>query len=108
MYYEHEEFPGAEVNSDDEWLDVMREHCSTCYHPMGTCRMAPATDPTAVVDDQLRVYGIEALRVVDASVMPTMPSANRNAATLMIAEKASNVILGRPPLPAVDLSAAPN
>ena len=70
---------------------------------MGTCRMGPATDPTAVVDDRLRVHGIEALRVVDASVMPTIPSANLNAATLMIAKKASDMILGRPPLPAVGL-----
>jgi choline dehydrogenase len=63
--------------------------------------MGPRTDPTAVVDDQLRVYGMEGLRVVDASIMPTMLSANLNAATIMIGEKGSDLILGREPLPAV-------
>ncbi|MCW5747696.1 MAG: choline dehydrogenase, partial [Alphaproteobacteria bacterium] len=63
-----------------------------------TCRMAPDSDPTAVVDDQLRVRGIDALRVVDASIMPTMPSANLNASVLMIAEKASDMIRGQPAL----------
>jgi choline dehydrogenase len=61
---------------------------------MGTCKMGPASDPMAVVDDRLRVHGLEGLRVVDASIMPTMPSANTNAATLMIAEKASSFIAG--------------
>ena len=70
---------------------------------MGTCRMGPATDSTAVVDDQLRVHGLDGLRVVDASIMPTMPSANLNAATMMIAEKASDLIRGRTPLPAATL-----
>ncbi|MBO0743225.1 MAG: choline dehydrogenase, partial [Hyphomicrobiaceae bacterium] len=59
------------------------------------CRMAPANDPMAVVDEALRVHGIERLRVIDASIMPTMLSANLNAATLMIAEKASDLVLGR-------------
>ena len=62
---------------------------------MGTCRMGPASDPTAVVDDQLRVHGMAGLRVVDASIMPTMISANLNAATLMIAAKAADIIRGR-------------
>ncbi len=66
------------------------------FHPMGTCRMGPASDPSAVVDDQLRVHGMERLRVVDASIMPMMISANLNAATLMIAEKAADIIRGRP------------
>ena len=70
---------------------------------MGTCRMGPATDPTAVVDDELRVHGLDALRVVDASIMPTVPSANLNAPTLMVAEKASDMILGRAPLPAAKI-----
>ena len=67
---------------------------------MGTCRMGPATDPTAVVDDQLRVHGMENLRVIDASIMPTMLSANLNAGVLMIAEKGSDMVLGHPPLAA--------
>ena len=70
---------------------------------MGTCRMAPDSDPTAVVDDQLRVRGLEGLRVVDASIMPTMPSANLNASVLMIAEKAADMIRGRAPLEAAML-----
>lgn len=70
---------------------------------MGTCRMSPFTDVTAVVDDELRVDGLHGLRVADASIMPTMPSANLNASTIMIGEKASDMILGRPPLPTVDL-----
>ena len=69
---------------------------------MGTCRMGPTNDPTAVVDDELRVHGLAGLRVVDASVMPTMPSANTNASTLMIAEKAADMMLGREaPEPAI-------
>ena len=62
---------------------------------MGTCRMSPANDATAVVDDQLRVHGVESLRVIDASVMPAMVSANLNAATMMIAEKGADLVLGR-------------
>ena len=64
--------------------------------------MGPDSDPEAVVDAQLRVYGIDSLRIVDASIMPTMPSANTNAATLMIAEKAADMILGKPPLSPVE------
>jgi choline dehydrogenase len=65
--------------------------------------MAPDTDPTAVVDDQLRVRGLESLRVIDASIMPTMPSANLNASVLMIAEKAADMLRGRAPLEAANL-----
>ena len=106
-YYDGEKAPGGEVAGDDELLAYAREHCSSCYHPMGTCCMGPPADPAAVVDDQLRVHGLEGLRVVDASIMPTMPSANLNAATLMIAEKASDMILARPPLPPVTLDEDP-
>ncbi|MEM7294597.1 MAG: GMC oxidoreductase, partial [Pseudomonadota bacterium] len=102
-YFAGEDQPGSEVNSDDEWLDFIRQTCGTTYHPMGSCRMAPESDPTAVVDDQLCVHGIERLRVVDASIMPSMTSGNTNAATLMIAEKAADMILGNSPLPPVDL-----
>jgi choline dehydrogenase len=101
-YYDYEIYPGKDVQSDDELMQVAKERGTTTFHPMGTCRMAPQTDPTAVVDDQLRVYGIKGLRVVDASVMPMMPSANLNAPTIMIAEKASDMIRGiAPPEPII-------
>ncbi|NQW11476.1 MAG: GMC family oxidoreductase N-terminal domain-containing protein [Alphaproteobacteria bacterium] len=103
-YYEREDFPGTQVQSDDELLDAARARGTTTFHPMGTCRMGPADDRTAVVDDQLRVHGLEGLRVVDASIMPTMPSANLNASTMMIAEKASDLIRGREPLQAAALT----
>ncbi|NNF79243.1 MAG: choline dehydrogenase, partial [Rhizobiales bacterium] len=99
-YFDKETSPGDGVQSDDEFLDFAKRLGTTVYHLIGTARMGPDTDPGAVVDPQLRVHGIQNLRVVDASIMPTMPSANTNAATLMIAEKASDMILGRPPLAA--------
>jgi choline dehydrogenase len=100
LYYEREELPGAEAASDDELLDFARRYGSSCYHLVGTCRMGPEHDPTAVVDEELRVRGVQGLRIVDASVMPAMVSANTYATTLMIAEKASDMILGRPALAA--------
>jgi choline dehydrogenase len=100
-YYDREEFPGAEKQSDEDLLTAAKQRGTTTFHLMGSCRMAPDSDPTAVVDDQLRVRGLEGLRVVDASIMPTMPSANLNASVLMIAEKAADLIRGRPALEAV-------
>jgi len=94
-YYEREDFPGPGVHTDDELLGAAKQRGTTTFHPSGTCRMAPAGDPVAVVDDQLRVHGMDGLRVIDASIMPTMLSANLNAATLMIADKASDLMLGR-------------
>jgi choline dehydrogenase len=94
-YYDYEDFPGDKVQSDDEMLDAAKQRGTTTFHPMGTCRMGPESDPTSVVDDQLRVRGLEGLRVADASVMPMMLSANINAATMMIADKASDMIRGR-------------
>ncbi len=95
-YYDFETFPGGDVKTDDELLAAAKARGTTTFHPMGTCRMGPETDPSAVVDDQLRVHGMEGLRVVDASIMPMMLSANLNAGTMMIADKASDVIRGRP------------
>ncbi len=102
-YYDREEFPGANVQSDDELLSAAKQRGTTTFHLMGTCRMAPDSDPTAVVDDQLCVRGLLGLRVADASIMPSMPSANLNASALMIAEKAADMIRGKPPLEAAVL-----
>jgi choline dehydrogenase len=89
--YRDDEFsPGAAVASDDEILDWMRRNSETAYHPMGTCRMGPG--PNAVVDERLRVHGLDGLRIADASIMPTMPSGNTNAACIMIGEKACDLL----------------
>lgn len=110
-YLAEETLPGPAVSGDDEWLDFARRRGSTAYHLVGTCRMGPGGDPAAVVDPELRVHGLEGLRVVDASVMPQVPSANTQAATLMVAEKAADMIRGRPAPPrdepAADAGAAP-
>jgi len=92
--------PGPEVQSDAEIDAWIRRSAETIYHPVGTCRMGAAGDPMAVVDDQCRVQGLAGLRVVDASVMPTLVGGNTNAPTIMIAEKVSDAIRGRAYLPA--------
>jgi choline dehydrogenase len=89
-YYVGEILPGKTVVGDDELLDYLRQTGSTVFHATCTCRMGP--DAMAVVDDQLRVHGIDGLRVVDASVMPTVTSTNTNAPTIMIAEKGAAMI----------------
>ena len=98
-YFEKEIWPGDTAVSDEELLEHARQTANTTYHPMGTCRMGPADRSDSVVDDQLRVHGIEGLRVADTSTMPEMPAANTNASALMIGEKAADMILGRVPLP---------
>ena len=82
--------PAPEITSDEQIADYVRKFGSTVYHPCGTCRMGE--DDGAVVDSQLRVRGIDGLRVVDASVMPAMPSPNIHPATIMVAEKGSDII----------------
>jgi choline dehydrogenase len=97
-FFDAETLPGQNVTTDEELLDYARRVGVSCYHVMGTARMGPSSDPSSVVDDELRVHGVAGLRVVDASVMPNMPSANTCAATMMIAEKAADMIRGLPPL----------
>ncbi|XP_015920335.1 glucose dehydrogenase [FAD, quinone] [Parasteatoda tepidariorum] len=90
-------FPGCEIytkNSDEYLACVARTYTSTIYHPVGTCKMGAANDPTAVVDPQLRVKGVHGLRVVDGSIMPNIVTGNTNAPIIMIAEKAADMIKG--------------
>jgi choline dehydrogenase len=94
-FIEAETLPGPQAQTDDELLDFSKRNGSTTYHLIGTARMGPGSDPTAVVSDRLLVHGMESLRVVDASIMPSMPSANTYATTLMIAERAADFIRGR-------------
>ena len=89
-FVEEELLPGPEVRTDEELLDAAREIAQTIYHPVGTCAMGRG--PNAVVDERLRVHGVGGLRVVDASVMPAITSGNTNAPTIMIAEKAADMI----------------
>lgn len=90
-----EDEPGAGIVDDDALDAWLRAHAATIFHPVGTCRMGAADDRRAVVDDRLRVRGISHLRVADASIMPTIVSGNTNAATMMIAEKAADLVLSR-------------
>uniref|UniRef100_A0A5F4WF23 Choline dehydrogenase n=1 Tax=Callithrix jacchus TaxID=9483 RepID=A0A5F4WF23_CALJA len=90
--------PGSHVQSDKEIDAFVRAKADSAYHPSCTCKMGQPSDPTAVVDPQTRVLGVENLRVVDASIMPSLVSGNLNAPTIMIAEKAADIIRGRPAL----------
>ena len=89
-YVTGEKLPGQDVQSDDEILEFAREVGSTVFHASCSCRMGP--DPMSVVDDRLRVHGMERLRVIDASIMPTVTSTNTNAPTIMIAEKGAAMV----------------
>ncbi|MGF6674312.1 GMC family oxidoreductase [Paraburkholderia tuberum] len=98
-FVQTEVLPGPRVNTDDELFDYACANAKTDHHPVGTCRMGRPEDEHSVVTPDLRVIGIDGLRVVDASVMPLIPSCNTNAPTIMVAEKAADHILGRIPAP---------
>ncbi|MEE4238560.1 MAG: choline dehydrogenase [Anderseniella sp.] len=99
----HEIQPGDDATSDEAIDEFIRQHAESAYHPCGTCRMGAAADPQAVVDPQLRVIGLEGIRVADTSVFPSITNGNLNGPALMVGEKASDIILGRDPLPASNL-----
>ena len=90
-YVAAETIPGKDVQTDDELLDYARQYGSTVFHATCSCKMGG--DQLAVVDDRLRVHGLQSLRVIDASVMPAVTSTNTNAPTIMIAEKGASMIL---------------
>jgi choline dehydrogenase len=92
-YHPQEWLPGPEIQTDEQLMRAAGDIGTTIFHPVGTCRMGVAGDAGAVVDAQLRVHGIEGLRVVDASIMPTITSGNTNSPTMMIAEKAAHMII---------------
>ncbi len=91
--------PGPDVRSDDEIDGFIRENVESAYHPCGTCRMGCADDPDAVVDPECRVIGVERLRVADSSIFPRITNGNLNAPSIMVGERAADLILGREPLP---------
>ena len=93
QFVREESLPGRDVQTDDELLDYARRNGGTCYHASCTCMMG--SHPMSVVDSELRVHGLEGLRVIDASVMPAVTSTNTNAPTIMIAEKGAAMIKRR-------------
>ena len=97
-YVRHEIQPGADVQTDDELDGFIREHVESAYHPCGTCKMGDKTDPMAVVDPDARVIGVEGLRVADSSIFPRITNGNLNAPSIMVGEKVSDSLLGRPNL----------
>jgi choline dehydrogenase-like flavoprotein len=98
-----EVLPGPDSRSDAEIDAHIRATAITVHHPLGTCKMGRPNDPMAVVDPELKVLGVDALRVVDASVMPDLVGGNINAPVIMIAEKAADLIRGHTPLAPVNV-----
>ena len=99
-YRGKEILPGEKYQSNDELDDHIRRHAESAYHPCGTCKMGKASDPMAVVDPELRVIGVDGLRVADSSIFPRITNGNLNAPSIMVGEKASDHILGKAMLPA--------
>jgi choline dehydrogenase len=95
--------PGGQVQSDADIDDFVRRKVESAFHPSCSCRMGASSDPGAVVDPETRVRGLERLRVVDSSIMPTITNGNLNAPTIMLAEKAADYLRGKPPLPRAEL-----
>ena len=91
--------PGPDVQTDDELDAFIAEHAESAYHPCGTCRIGRADDPMAVVDPECRVIGVDGLRVADSSIFPQVTNGNLNAPSIMVGEKAADMLLGRQPLP---------
>ena len=98
-YRGQEILPGADLQSDEDLDAHIRAHAESAFHPCGTCRMGRTDDPMAVVDPECRVIGIDGLRVADSSIFPRIPNGNLNGPSIMVGEKASDHILGLPPLP---------
>ena len=101
-YRGHEIQPGEAAQSDADLDEFIREHVESAYHPCGTCKMGAADDPTAVVDSQARVIGVDGLRLADSSIFPRITNGNLNAPSIMVGEKVADHILGRHPLPPVN------
>ncbi|MEM1364677.1 MAG: choline dehydrogenase [Pseudomonadota bacterium] len=99
-YRGHEIQPGDKLQSDDEIDEFIREHAESAYHPCGTCKMGRADDTMAVVDPECRVIGVDALRVVDSSIFPRITNGNLNGPSIMVGEKAADMVLGKAPLAA--------
>lgn len=99
MYFSIVSLPGDDVQTDEQIDAWVRQNADTAYHPSCTCKMGAEDDPMAVVNNKMEVFGVENLRIVDASIMPRIVSGNLNGPTVMIAEKAADIILGNPPLP---------
>ncbi|SEN25342.1 choline dehydrogenase [Gemmobacter aquatilis] len=97
-YYKSEIQPGLALQSDDELNGFIKEHVESAYHPCGTARMGRRDDPTAVIDPECRVIGVEGLRVADSSIFPRVTNGNLNGPSIMVGEKAADHLLGRTPL----------
>ena len=94
--------PPPELQSDDELNGFIRDAVESAYHPCGTCKMGAADDPMAVVDEELRVIGVDGLRVIDSSIFPRIPNGNLNGPSIMTGEKGSDLVLGKQPLAPVN------